>query len=115
MYNIVCVHCRIKLEALVEIYPNLPDMMHEKHGVTIRDFQKSTMILHFDGPASGKISAWTEINDLLPSAHISTFSVSFSINLVPSFRKHLQIDQIQTYVRVCKDPPQLTICSFNKN
>ena len=115
MHNAVYVHYRIKLEALVEIYPNLPDMMHEKHGVTIRDFQKSTMILQFDGPAPGKISAWTVINDLLSSAHVSTFDVSFSIALAPSFRKRLQIHQIQAYVRVSKDPPQLTICSFNES
>ena len=105
---------RIKLEALVEIYPNLPDVMCEKHGVTIRDYQKSTMTLQFDGPSPGKANAWTEINDLLSSAHVSTFDVSFSIDLVPSLKKRLQIDQIQAYVKVCKDSPQLTICSFDK-
>ena len=115
MHNIAYAHYRIKLEALVEIYPNLPDEIHEKHGVTIRDFKKSTMVLHFDGPSAGKVSAWTDVNDLLSSAHVSTFDVSFSIDLVPSFRKRLQIDRIQAYIKVCKDPPQLIICSFDAN
>ena len=115
MHNILYAHYRIKLEALVEIYPNLPDEIHEKHRVVIRNFEKSTMVLHFDGPSPGKESAWTEVNDLLSSAHVSTFNVSFSIDLVPSFRKRLQIDRIQAYVKVCKDPPQLTICSFDES
>ena len=108
-------HYRIKLEALVEIYPNLPNEIHEKHGVTIREFKTSTTVLHFDGPSPGKESAWTDVNDLLSSAHVSTFDVSFSIDLVPSFRKRLQIDQIQAYVKVCKDPLQVTICSFDES
>ena len=73
------------------------------------------MVLHFDGPSPGKESAWTEVNDLLSSVHVSTFDVSFSIDLVPSFRKRLQIDQIQACVKVCRDPPQITICSFDES
>ena len=103
------------MEALVEIHPNLPDVIREKYGVIMTEFNKETAVLHFDGPTSAKVSAWTEVYDLFSSAQISTFDISFSVHLVPSLRKRLQIDKCQTYLKMCKAPPQLTLCSFNKS
>ena len=102
------------MEALVELFPNLPEEIHERYGATIRDFNMESMVIHFDGSTTAKASAWTEIYNLLSSANISTFEIHFSASLVPSLRKRLQIDQIQTYVKL-RAPLQLTLCSFDGN
>ena len=104
------------MEALVELYPRLPEEMLSKYGVTITGFSAESSVIHFEGGAS-QINAWTEVNKLVSSALVSQVDITFPLALLRSLRKCFNISSIPVFVKPCQIvglPIQVTICSFSK-
>ena len=109
---------RIKMEALVEVFPTLPMEIHSKYGITMDGYAVDSTEIQFSGPPQAKMSALTEVNSLLLSAIVECVDVKFSLNLILSLRKRLTSDGIRTFVKLCPTgglSNQVMVCSFDKS
>ena len=108
---------RIKMEALVELFPRLPGEIFSKYGVTVTGFNTESSAIHFECTSSfAKVGAWTDVNNLISSATITQINVNFPLALLTSLRKCFLNCNIPTYVKICEMiglTNQVILCSFN--
>ena len=105
------------MEALVELFPRLPEEIFSRHRATVSGFNLESTVIHFDGPTTAQTSAWTEVNNLLSSAVATCVDINYSVTLISSLRKRLQSDGIPTFVKPCgaiELPSQMILCSFDR-
>ncbi len=105
------------MEALIELYPRLPQEIFSKYGVTLTGFSAESSVIHFEGAVS-QINAWAEINKLVSSAMVSQIEVTFPLSLIRSLRKCLSTSSIPVFVKPCQTvglTNQMIVCSFDKS
>ena len=106
---------RIKMEALVELYPQLPKEISSKYGVTMTGFSAESSVIHFEGATSeSQFNAWTEVNKLVSSAIVSQIDINFPPTLLTSLRKYFLYSSIPVYIKPCETVCQVVVCSFDK-
>ena len=101
------------MEALVELYPKLPEEVFSKYGVTMTGFDAESSVVHFEG-TSAKDDAWTEVKALISSAVVTKMSINFPLALLASLKKFFHSCDILTYVKPVQQANQVILCSFDK-
>ena len=104
------------MEALIALYPRLPQEIFSKYGVTMTGFSSESSVIHFEGAIS-QINAWTEVNKLVSSALITQINVNFPLVLLTSLQKHFHSSGIPVFVKPCETAGlanQVVVCSFDK-
>ena len=105
------------MEALVELYPRLPEELFSKYGVTLTGFSAESSVIHFEGTAS-QSNAWAEVNKIISSAVVSQIEVTFPLSLLRSLRKCFSSSSIPVFVKPCQTvgrTNQVIVCSFDKS
>ena len=105
------------MEALVELYPRLPEELFSKYGVILTGFTAESSVIHFEGAAS-QINAWAEVKKLISSAVVSQIEVTFPLSLLQSVRKCFSCSGIPVFVKPCQTvglTNQVIVCSFDKS
>lgn len=105
------------MTALLELHPNLPSDISQKHHVSVSGYLEGSSAIRFEGPPASIEAARAEVDGLLCQSLITELDVPFPSVLLASLKKKLQVNGIQAHVSILPQSvvSKPTICSFSKD
>lgn len=105
------------MAALLELHPNLPSDISQKHHVSVSGYQEGSSAIRFEGAPASIEAARAEVDMLLCQSLITELDIPFPSVLLASLKKKLQVSGIQAHVSILSHSAvsKPTICSFSKD